>query len=153
MTIDDFKVEEYCEQAVSMCKKLADVELDYTLESLEKLEGVIGQTRALRRKDRGLIDDNVAWNLSVYFGTYFGEIMLRDQLAARGMSWQLNENGLPVVMDEKHRNALSPISKIYKKLTEGENEVDEEGDLPTVYKIYLWMLERDKAAPGSGSEV
>ena len=143
MKIEDFPIEQYCKHAEEMCKKLADVELDYTTESLKSLEEVIGQIRTLRRKESALVDDNVAWNLAVYFGTYFGEIMLRDELAARGMSWQINENDLPVVMDEKHRNAISPISKIYKKLTDVENETDEEGDLPTVYQIYLWMLDRE----------
>ena len=143
MTIEEFNVQACCEQAVIMCKKLADVDLDDTPESLEKLEAVIQQTRALRRKDSTLINEDVAWNLSVYFGTYFGEVMRKDQLGARGFFWQMNENNLPVLMTENGKNAISPIAKVFKKLSDLEEEHDSEGDLAGVYKIYLWMLDRN----------
>ena len=142
MKMEEFNAEEYCTQAVAMCKKLADVELDYSTESLEKLESVIQQVRALRRKDSALINDDVVWSLSVHCGVYFGEVMFRDQLAQRGFVWQINEDNLPILMSTG-KNAINPIAKLYKKLSDIEEETDSEGDLPTIYKIYLWMLDRE----------
>ena len=142
MTIDEFPVQEYCDQAAFLCKKLADVELDGTVASLDVLEQVIRQTRGVRRKNMSLIDDQAAWNMAVYYGTYFGQVILQDGLAGRGMKWCMNENGIPVIADGSHVNAVSPITKIYKKLTDVENEEDEEGDLHSIYQIFCFLLDR-----------
>lgn len=142
MQIEEFPIQEFCDQAAFLCKKLADVELDGTAQSLDLLEQVIQQTRGVRRKNKSLMDDQAAWNMAVYYGTYFGQVMLQDGLAARGMKWCMNENGIPVIADGSHVNAISPITKIYRKLTDLENEKDEEGDLRSIYQIFCFLLDK-----------
>ncbi len=136
-TIEEFNVEEYCGRTLEFCKRLANVDMDYTVESLARLEPIIQQNRVL--KANNIIDDNTAWQLAINFGSYYGEVMLRDSLAANGYAWQLDESGIPVLSDAKGINAIRPITKVYKKII-SENENDGEGTLEDNYKIFQILV-------------
>ena len=134
MTLSDFYIQEYCDSAVEIAKKVSGVRLDYSEASLEGIEKVIGDIR--RIKLQKLISDDAIWSTSVNLGTYYGEVLLRSGLSKRGFSWQIR-NDMPVLADGKS-NAISPIYKIYKKLAEPK---DLEGPLRDNYKMFLFMLD------------
>lgn len=139
MDIKDFPVAQYCDRALEMGAKLYNTQFDYSTDSLKALEDMIQQLR--RIKKRGGMEERAVWNVSVYLGCYLGEVMLRDSLAGKGFSWQFQDD-LPVLMVENQRNAISPISKIYKKLMSEEEGPDAEGTVSSFYEVFLLMLER-----------
>lgn len=134
MTLSDFYIQEYCDSAVEIAKKVSDVRLDYSESSLDGLDKVIGEIR--RIKLQNLISEDAIWSASVNLGTYYGEVLLRNGLSKRDFTWQIYED-MPVLMDRK-ANAISPIYKIYKKLSSPK---DTEGALKENYKMFLFMLD------------
>ena len=70
--------------------------------------------------------------------TNLSEVYLKDKLGALGYAWKDNAEGIPVVADEK--NAMYPITKIYKKLMEIEEEDDGEGSVLNLYSVFLMLL-------------
>lgn len=107
-------VDEMCIMASDIVNQISNVELDFTMESLHVVEENIQYVRRLHMKE--LVNDTVCWNMSVSLGVYCGEVYLKDKLGAMGYAWKDNAEGIPVVADEK--NAMNPITKIYKKLME-----------------------------------
>ena len=140
MEIDGFDIADFCERAVTIGRDIAGVELDYSVGSLEGLETVLQSIRSVNRN--GLLNDTVCWNASVCLGTYLGEVMLRDQLGSKGFSWQPDSNGLPMLMDSEKKNAVSPISKIYKKLIPDN---DSEGTVSGLYRAFLLLLANNRS--------
>ena len=55
-----------------------------------------------------------------------------------GYAWKDNADGMPVVADEK--NAMNPITQIYKILMEIEEEDDGEGSVLSLYSNFLMLL-------------
>lgn len=140
MRIEDFDVDGICNSASDIVKTVSNKELDFSVESLQIAEECIQKLRTMNRK--GLLNEIVCWNAAVCLGTYFGEVMLRDKLKEKGFSWQINECDLPVLMDSTRQNAVSPISKVDKKLSDIEFEIDQEGSLDSVYDVFLFLIER-----------
>lgn len=132
-------IEEACTKAKSLCEEITGKELDYSLESLETIEETIQYVRGLHRK--GLVDDDVCWNLSVGLGIYAGDIYLKDKLASMDYMWRVNQDGIPVVGTEDGKNAISPITKVYKKLMVTEPGEDGEGSMSNVYSNFLMLME------------
>ena len=142
MTIEEYHIPQLCEYAVSLCEELAATRLDGTINSLEGLEKVMAQVHELYQA--GKLDEDITNKVVVCFGVYWGEIMLKDQLSKRGFSWKMNAQDLPVLMDVNEKKAISPISNIYKKIFEKEEDYDEDGTLVNCYRIYLWMLDHEE---------
>ena len=140
MRIEDYDVDGICNTASDIVKTVSNKELDFSVESLQIAEECIQKLRTMNRK--GLLNETACWNAAVCLGTYFGEVMLRDKLKAKGFSWQINESDLPVLMDSTRQNAVSPISKVDKKLSDIEFEIDQEGSLDSVYEVFLFLIER-----------
>lgn len=129
---------EISRQAIEMCKPIIHADLDYSVASLELVEKTIAYIRTLHHKK--LADENALWNMSVILGAYCGEVYLKDALKEHGFEWQDNEEGIPVVMDRRGRNAISPITKIYKKTRIPSGKSDEEGDVISYYEIFLSLI-------------
>ncbi len=136
--MDEIDMKRIAEDAVETSKQFDGLKLDYSLDSLNDLEDMIQYFRDLNRK--GKLSETGAWDLAVMSGAYMGEVLLRGELGERGYSWQMNNNGLPVVMDQTHRNAISPLSKIHKKLLNTQEGSDEEGTVMAYYQTFLLLL-------------
>ena len=68
-----------------------------------------------------------------YFGSYLGEVMLKNGLSKRGYHWGMQNTGnIPLLMadDEKY---VTPIDKIYKRLVNGPED--------NVVSFYQMMME------------
>lgn len=120
MDIQEFKehIPDFLQQAFDIGDHLAKckTKLDVSLESIEKMDPIVEYVHHLWKKH--LIDDTVAWNFSVAFGVLLGEIIIRNH----GFHWTMIDD-IPVV-ETNEGNRLSPITKIFKIVTD---EDDSEG--------------------------
>ena len=110
----------FVEQAIDVGNKLSHGDANLTLEltSIKKMDPIVDYLHSLWRK--GLINDTVAWNSSVAFGVLLGEIIIKEH----GFHWALNNEEIPVVETEDG-NQLSPITKLYKIITEEDDDGSE----------------------------
>lgn len=115
MNIEEFKksIPSFIDQAIDVSKNILDGEtvLTTSFDSIDELDTIIEYLHNLWAKS--LINDTVAWNVSVPLGVLLGEMIINE----RGFHWTINDESLPVVETED-RNQLSPISKLYKIITD-----------------------------------
>lgn len=122
MKIDEFLENKHAfiEQAIDVGNKVStgDANLTLDLSSIEKMDPIVDYLHNLWKKD--LINDTVAWNSSVAFGVLLGDIIIKEH----GFHWAMNEEEIPVV-ETDDGNQLSPITKLYKIITD---EYDDGGE-------------------------
>lgn len=137
MNTREFKesIPAFVEQAVDAGKKITEGKtvLSSSLVSLSDLDGIIEYLHNLWVKH--LINDNVAWNVSVSFGVLLGEMIINDH----HFHWVMND-GLPVV-ETDDGNQLSPITKINKIITDEDSC---EGSPTTFYEGFLALEQYQK---------
>lgn len=130
MTICEFKenIPTFIEQAVDTGRKITEGKtvLSASLASIGDLDGIIDNLHNLWAKH--LIDNDVAWNVSVSFGVLLGEMIISEH----DFRWVMND-GLPVV-ETDDGNQLSPITKINKIITDEDSC---EGSPTTFYEGFL----------------
>ncbi len=115
-TVQDY--EKIAQDAVDYAK-LFDKNFDYSDDSIDEMQEIL---ESVRRQARSMkLAEDYLWDLSVVFGIYFGQTILKKHLAEKGYAWKQGSNGIPVVENDKKTN-LSPITKIYKHLTQEEEE-------------------------------
>ena len=125
--------DEYVSEAINFgatCPEGA-VELKTDLSYVENLDPLVSMTRRYYQKH--LIDDNVAWNISVVLGTLLGEMIINE----RGWHWGMYDSGVPVVETDEG-NKASPITKIHKIII---SEEDDEG-MPSDFYEGILALEQ-----------
>lgn len=137
METDVFSINEICEKAIAIGKEISSIDLDYSVNSLRNLETIIQSVRSLNAK--GMLNDVTCWNAAVCLGVYLGEVMLRDHLRSMGYTWRADDSGLLMLMDRENRNAISPISKVHKKLANTGSESDGEGTVSSFYSVSLML--------------
>ena len=77
--------------------------------------------------------ENPIWSMSLIFGSYLGEVMLKNGLSKRGYRWGIQNTGtIPLLMasDEKY---ITPVDKVYKRLVNGAED--------NVVSFYQMMME------------
>lgn len=115
MDIKEFKenIPSYIQQAINVGIDTTGgrIQLTTSMESIDDLDKVVDYIHNLYLKK--LLDDNVAWNISVYLGTLLGEMIMNEG----GFYWTINDDDIPVLENEKN-NMLSPITKLYKIITD-----------------------------------
>ena len=115
-------IHEFMEELPSFIQQAKDIGMNTdgkivlttSLDSVKELDRVLEYIQNLWRKK--LINDTVAWNTSVVLGALLGEMIINE----RGFHWAMNDNDLPVVETDDH-NQLSPISKLYKIITDEDD--------------------------------
>lgn len=129
MDIQEFKnnIPNFLKQANDIGNHISKNETNLTvsLENIEKMDPIVDYLHNLWRKH--LIDNNVAWNVSVSLGVLLGEIIIQEH----GFHWSI-VNDIPLVETDEG-NRLSPITKIYKIIT---NEEDCEGSPSSFYSSF-----------------
>jgi hypothetical protein len=110
---------DHAELAVRVAREEYDTELDYSSESLERLDGEIDSLR-----EDGLDGEEAAEVLFV-FGCYLGEVMVR-QLGGRwvpvGRSPLKDVSPWPMVVTLADGSTWDTIGKVYKRLELGDSE-------------------------------
>ena len=105
-----FDIEKFCRMAEEEAMQMLGVSLDYSRSSIHLLDEMVLRIRSMYKKK--LIDDTVLWNLAVTLGTYYGEVMLKDLLAERGLSWDDSEHP-PVLADKGKGTIIKPIDTVH----------------------------------------
>jgi hypothetical protein len=118
----------HAELCVSAAREVDGIELDYSVESLVKLDGIIEN---LRRE--GVASEQVAETLFT-FGCYVGEVFVRQA----GGRWCLAEGtpmagatGFPLIIQLGANGYCNPIGKVFKRLEQGE-----EHNLSYFYQVF-----------------
>ncbi len=147
MQLNEFieNIPSFVDQAIDVGNKISNSEssLEVELSSIDKMDPVIDYLHNLWKKE--LINDTVAWNSSVFFGVLLGEIIIKEH----GFHWAINDDEIPVVETEDG-NQLSPITKLYKIITDEDDE-GSEGSPSGFYsgfkalQQYYAMSEEEKA--------
>ena len=127
---------DHAELAVKLARDQYDSELDFTPESLDRLDSEIESMR-----EDGLDGEAAAETLFV-FGCYLGEVMVRQLRGTWVPTPQSPLKGLcpwPMVVTLSDGSAWDTIGKVYKRLELGDSEF-----LPT---FFAWA-ERGRGARG-----
>lgn len=107
--------EEICSYAIEDAK-LYGIDLDFSPESIEKLDEILKSL--YDSSPNNDLTEKRLYTISIEFGVYLGETLLRNCLSEHGYSWRLDENNIPVLAKSKDFQ-MSPVSKVYKRLTNG----------------------------------
>lgn len=109
---------EICRRAVASAAK-AGVSLDYTPESIERLEMLLqGQCEYAANN---AVSDTYTWNTAVIFGVYLGQTLLRCCLAEHGFNWAQDGEGVPYLFKDKD-TAVYPVNKVWKRLRNNDGD-------------------------------
>ncbi len=117
----------YAEIAVSAANNIDNVELDYSPESLEIVDSILGRFH----QDQAPVDQIGA--VLFAFGCYVGEVLVRQA----GGRWRKEKEtemrgvaGFFIVVELPDGKICNPIGKVFKRVQDGE-----EDSLPYFYQI------------------
>ena len=126
------------EEAVYLAKQ-SGVVLDYTAESAKGVDEILENYHDNIENYGGMDGEKTLWNVSVMFGAYIGEVLLRQGLSEKGFAW-VEDEGLPILSMQDGKMTASPITKVEKRIYNGAEDslesfvkvvfVAAEGNLP-----------------------
>lgn len=116
----DINYKQMADRAVAYAKAKDNVELDFSRESIKKVDDFLGYYNEHIEGYSGEKGENTLWNLAIYFGIYLGETLLRIQLKDNGYNWAVVDN-LPVLQKDE-KNSISPITKAHKRILYGTGD-------------------------------
>ena len=105
--------------AVNYAKSFKKI-FDYSYKSIGELEEILDfySNDILKSKPT----ENQIWSMSIIFGSYLGESMLKNGLAQKGYKWgKDNSSPIPLLVDDKG-NFITPHDKVYKRLVNGKED-------------------------------
>ena len=118
----------FAEDIVAVTKDVADATLDYSVESLEIVDEIIGGFH-----EEGVTVDDVAATI-FGFGCYVGEVFVRNA----GATWRAATQeeidtlyGVPLILELDEDTTANPIGKVIKRLENGD-----EDNLPYFYRVF-----------------
>lgn len=127
------KMKSLAEKAVEHGKRF-DYDFDYTRESVDELEDVLDNYASSAKKLRASDED--IWELSLVFGAYLGEVLLKTGLKHAGFRWK-EENGIPI-LEKDEQTKVSPISKVFKRFKNGK-----EDNIKPFFEIGICIAQRE----------
>ncbi|MDE7417844.1 MAG: hypothetical protein K2N44_16335 [Lachnospiraceae bacterium] len=128
----ELNYKEIAERAVAYAKQ-NNIILDYTEQSIEKVEEILGIYHENVENYDGEDGADTLWNIAVHFGIYLGETLLRIHLEEKGFTWYIKE-GTPAL--KKDNNEIYPISKAHKRILNGP-----EDDVRSFCKIAIMIAD------------
>jgi len=67
--------------------------------------------------------ENQIWSMSIIFGSYLGETMLKNGLAKKGYKWgKDNSSNVPLLVNDNGNSFITPNDKVYKRLVNGKED-------------------------------
>jgi hypothetical protein len=113
---------------VASAKKVSGIDLDYSVASLEAVDGILENFRRQRVKS-----DQIAETL-FGFGCYVGEVFVRQATAAWRLAVETGTPGVfgfPLVIQTGSASYCNPIAKVFKRVDNGV-----EGSLPYFFQVF-----------------
>ena len=105
---------------------------DYSKDSIADLEEILDYYS----KDISVSKptENQIWSMSVIFGSYLGETLLKNGLSQKGYSWtNVGSSNIPV-LSGSDGSYLAPNDKVFKRLVNGPED--------SVVSFYQYALEK-----------
>ncbi len=66
--------------------------------------------------------ENQIWSMSIIFGSYLGESMLKNGLAKKGYKWGKDKSSnIPLLVND-NGDFITPNDKVYKRLVNGKED-------------------------------
>jgi len=116
----DINYREIAEKAIIFAKTF-DVRLDYTTQSIQKVDELLGTYFEHMNEYDGDSGENTLWNIAVHFGIYIGETLLKNGLAEMGFKWFVRDS-LPILRNDLKNTECSPITKAHKRILNGPED-------------------------------
>lgn len=105
-------------------------EFDYSSDSVEDLEKILDYYS--KDLSKSSPTENQIWSMALIFGSYLGEVMLKNGLLKNRFFWKTdNTSNIPVLSDDC-RNHIAPVDKVYKRLVNGM-----EDNITSFYKFIM----------------
>ncbi len=105
---------------------------DYSKDSIADLEEILDYYS----KDISVSKptENQIWSMSVIFGSYLGEALLKNGLSQKGYSWaNVGSSNIPVLI-RSDGSYLTPNDRVFKRLVNGPED--------SVVSFYQYALEK-----------
>ena len=106
-----------CATAIDYAKDF-DKEFDFSKSSITDLEEVLDFYSTDIPASRPT--ENQLWSMSIIFGSYLGETLLRNGLRNKGYVWTVEGSSDIPLLIGKDGNYITPIDKVYKRLVNGQ---------------------------------
>ena len=93
---------------------------DYSKTSIIDLEEILNYYSNDISKSKPT--ENQIWSMSVIFGSYLGEVMLKNGLAEKGYKWGTDHfSNIPLLVNADG-SFVTPNDKVYKRLVNGKED-------------------------------
>ena len=103
---------------------------DYSSNSIEALEEILDYYS--KDLSKSSPTENQIWSMALIFGSYLGEVMLKNGLLKNRFFWKTdNTSTIPGVSDDCG-NHIAPVDKVYKRLVNGM-----EDNITSFYKFIM----------------
>lgn len=90
---------------------------DYSPNSINDLEEILDYYSKDISKSHPT--ENQIWSMALIFGSYLGEVMLKNGLFKRGFAWGKDgTSDIPLLIDDSG-SYITPNDKVYKRLVNG----------------------------------
>lgn len=112
------KITSWNKTAVDYAKSFSK-SFDYSKESIADLEEILQYYHEDIAKS--MPTENQLWSMSCIWGTYLGEVLLRNGLKGKGFEWDVVEDSVIPVL-KKNDEIIAPIDKVYKRFVNGSED-------------------------------
>ncbi len=106
-----------CETAITYAKSF-DKEFDYSKNSIDDLEEILDYYSKDMAESQPT--ENQIWSMAVIFGSYLGEVMLKNGLSEKGYIWGKDSASDIPLLIKGDGNYVTPNDKAYKRLVNGD---------------------------------
>ena len=136
--VSGFDTEAYCKKA----DEISNIAIGETIgNDIYKIDQSINYIRSII--DR-FDSDRKLWNIAVYLGTKFGELMLDDQLLSLGFDWEMMENRkYPVIMEPVKKLNIDPIRFVFDKIRSKDPSGALRGTCSDLYYRFLDQIKEN----------
>lgn len=109
----------HCKTAVDYAKSFQK-KFDYSPDSIKDLEEIL----EYYSNDISVSQptENQIWSMAIIFGSYLGEVMLKNGLGEKGFHWGKDENADIPLLSDQNGNFITPNDKVYKRLVNGAED-------------------------------
>ncbi|MBQ3994540.1 MAG: hypothetical protein II638_06765 [Erysipelotrichaceae bacterium] len=106
-------------------------------KDIYKIDQSINYVRSIRER----LDRQKLWNLSVYMGTKFGELMLDEGLLDLGFDWDMvDAKKYPIIIEPLKKRNIDPIRFIFDKVSLDQSTPDSIGTCSDFYYRFMDSL-------------
>lgn len=118
--------------AIEFAMKL-NKKLDYSYSSIKTLEEILDYYSNDISKSKPT--ENQIRSMALIFGSYLGEVMLRNGLSQKGYKWGYDNNSdVPLLISDE--GYITPNDKVYKRLVNGKQD--------SVISFYNFVMDNNK---------